>query len=205
MTQPALPTARRQRSLATQERLLAAARAEFQQFGLSGARVDRIAASAQANKRLIYVYFGDKESLFDTVVTQNLEAVVRAVPFDAEDLPGYAERLLDYWQAHPDSERLFWWRNLERRSTTPVEEAAYQRMVDDIAVRSRGAGETGDIPPAHLFAFVLALLQAWFVPSPALGSTGGEHEHARRRRSVREAVRRLQVPPPDGAPQTPGS
>ncbi|MCU1609211.1 MAG: TetR family transcriptional regulator, partial [Pseudonocardiales bacterium] len=37
-------------------RLLDAAFAEFAQHGLAGARVDRIAEAAQANKGLIYVY-----------------------------------------------------------------------------------------------------------------------------------------------------
>jgi AcrR family transcriptional regulator len=84
--------------------------------------VDRIAERAGMNKRLIYVHFGDKERLFEAVVTRNLEAVVNDVPFDAADLPGYAERLFDYWYLHPEAARLFWWRNLERSATTEVEE-----------------------------------------------------------------------------------
>ncbi|WP_217146124.1 TetR family transcriptional regulator, partial [Streptomyces sp. AC627_RSS907] len=47
-------------STATKARLLAAARAEFARHGVAGARVDRIAAAAKANKRLLYVYFGNK-------------------------------------------------------------------------------------------------------------------------------------------------
>jgi AcrR family transcriptional regulator len=46
-------------------RLLDAAFEEFAQHGLAGARVDRIAEAAQANKGLIYVYYGNKEQLFD--------------------------------------------------------------------------------------------------------------------------------------------
>ena len=48
----------------TQQKILEAATAEFARYGLGGARVDRIAARARANKRMLYYYFGDKEGLF---------------------------------------------------------------------------------------------------------------------------------------------
>ena len=51
-------------SAATRARLLDAAHSEFAERGLAGARVDRIAAAAQANKQAIYAYFGSKEQLF---------------------------------------------------------------------------------------------------------------------------------------------
>jgi AcrR family transcriptional regulator len=49
---------------ATRANILAAATAEFARYGLGGARVDRIAQRAGANKRMLYYYFGDKEGLF---------------------------------------------------------------------------------------------------------------------------------------------
>ena len=48
--------------------ILAAATAEFARHGLGGARVDRIAARAGANKRMLYYYFGDKDALFRAVL-----------------------------------------------------------------------------------------------------------------------------------------
>jgi AcrR family transcriptional regulator len=59
-------------STATKARLLGAALTEFAEHGIAGARVDRIAEQAGANKRLIYVYYGNKEQLFETVVGQAL-------------------------------------------------------------------------------------------------------------------------------------
>src|SRR5574338_194447 len=50
--------------------ILAAARHEFAQAGLGGARMDRIAERAGLNKRLIYYYFEDKEKLFQAVLEQ---------------------------------------------------------------------------------------------------------------------------------------
>ena len=43
----------------SQSTILAAARDEFAEHGLGGARVDRIAERAGLNKRLIYYYFQD--------------------------------------------------------------------------------------------------------------------------------------------------
>jgi AcrR family transcriptional regulator len=189
--EPAPQTARQRRSAATRQKLLTAARAEFQEHGLAGGRVDRIGERAGVNKRLIYVYFGDKEGLFEEVIRCNRDAVGASVRFDAEDLPGYALRLYDYWQEHPDSVRLFWWRNLERPQSTEVEDVAYGRMVGEIGAAQAAGQVAPAIPAAHVFAFVLGLLQSWAVPSPALSVTTGADEQARRRDSVREAVERL--------------
>jgi AcrR family transcriptional regulator len=48
----------------TRESILASATAEFARHGLGGARVDRIALRAGANKRMLYYYFGSKDDLF---------------------------------------------------------------------------------------------------------------------------------------------
>jgi AcrR family transcriptional regulator len=53
---------------ATQKRILDAAKAEFAANGFGGARVDEIAERAQANKRMIYHYFGSKQDLFRHVL-----------------------------------------------------------------------------------------------------------------------------------------
>ena len=52
-------------------RILAAAHAEFAQHGFDGARVDRIAALAGINKRMLYHYFGNKDDLFCAVLEVN--------------------------------------------------------------------------------------------------------------------------------------
>jgi AcrR family transcriptional regulator len=54
----------------SQGTILAAARDEFAEYGLGGARMDRIAERAGLNKRLIYYYFEDKEKLFQAVLEQ---------------------------------------------------------------------------------------------------------------------------------------
>jgi TetR/AcrR family transcriptional regulator len=49
---------------ASRARILEAARNEFVSYGLSGARVDRIAHDSGVNKNLIYHYFGSKDALW---------------------------------------------------------------------------------------------------------------------------------------------
>lgn len=48
----------------TKKDILLAAMHEFAEYGDSGARIDRIARRANANKSLIYTYFGNKEQLY---------------------------------------------------------------------------------------------------------------------------------------------
>lgn len=54
----------------TTQDILEAARAEFVEYGLEGARVDRIAERAGANKRLLYHYVGNKEALYSRVLLE---------------------------------------------------------------------------------------------------------------------------------------
>jgi len=54
----------------TQSVILAAARAEFTEKGLEGARIDAIAKRARTNKRMLYHYFGNKEGLYKTVLVE---------------------------------------------------------------------------------------------------------------------------------------
>lgn len=50
--------------------ILSVAMEEFSQNGLSGARIDEIAARTRTSKRMIYYYFTDKESLYQRVLEE---------------------------------------------------------------------------------------------------------------------------------------
>jgi AcrR family transcriptional regulator len=66
---PPEPPARRPRDPdRTKRDILVAAREEFVEFGLDGARIDRIAERAGANKRMLYHYVGNKEALYARVL-----------------------------------------------------------------------------------------------------------------------------------------
>ncbi|GAB1334005.1 TetR family transcriptional regulator [Streptomyces sp. E-15] len=182
-------------SHATRARLLEAAFAEFAAHGIAGARVDRIAEAAGANKRLIYAYFGNKERLFDEVLRRAEEAGVEAVPFDADDLPGYAGAVFDHLVARPDLMRLRLWQLLERPAADGAEpEAARRRTADAAAAQRRGA-LSREMAPADLLTMVLAAAQAWFWAGQGGGNWSPERL-AEHRAAVVETARRLSAPEP---------
>ncbi|MBL1419318.1 MAG: TetR family transcriptional regulator [Alphaproteobacteria bacterium] len=54
----------------TKKNILSAAMHEFAEYGDSGARIDRIAARANANKSLIFRYFSNKEALYASALKE---------------------------------------------------------------------------------------------------------------------------------------
>src|SRR5581483_8186535 len=105
--------ARPRNAEATKELLIEAAADEFAEFGLAGARIDRIAERAGANKRLLYVYFGDKDALFRTVIDRQTEPYLDAVTLDPTDLAAYAAARFDFMLHNPRMARLVAWRTFE--------------------------------------------------------------------------------------------
>lgn len=94
---------------ATQRRILKAALKEFAQYGLGGARVDRIATKSKANKRMIYHYFGNKEALFSRVLLtayNDIREEEKKLQLDhlepEEALSTLVEFTWDYYLAHPE-------------------------------------------------------------------------------------------------------
>ena len=71
----------------TKRNIIEVATAEFAESGLSGARIDEIAAKTKSSKRMIYYYFGDKEGLYLKVL-ENAYGKVREIEagLDLEDL-----------------------------------------------------------------------------------------------------------------------
>ena len=145
----------------TKRRILASAHAEFATYGLAGARVDRIAEAAGANKRSIYVHFGPKEQLFDLVIAHAVTELEAQVPFNPSDLAGYAGDLFDFLVANPLFGRLSAWAQLERTESS-------QKEVESYAAKVKRLSEGGHTHPADLLALVLGLITSWFVAAPAL-------------------------------------
>ncbi|CAM5407129.1 hypothetical protein SFUMM280S_07840 [Streptomyces fumanus] len=48
------------------------------------------------DKNLLYVYFGNKEALFTTVLERSLARVYEEIEFTPDDLPGYATAVFDF-------------------------------------------------------------------------------------------------------------
>ncbi len=138
---------------ATKARILAAAKSEFARLGLGGARVDEIAEKAQANKRMIYHYFGSKEDLFQ-VVLEEAYLDIRSAEQDLEldHLPPREalEKLVRFtWQYYLDnpefitlvnSANLHRGRHLEGSERLRTASRRFVNMVRDILDRGVESG-----------------------------------------------------------------
>jgi AcrR family transcriptional regulator len=176
---------------ATRARILEAAAVEFAAHGLAGARVDRLAELAGANKQRIYANFGSKEGLFDATLEGKIGELLDTVPFDADDLPGYSERLFDFTLAHPELIRLVLWHSLERPGAVEPAGGPTARKVAMLG-RAQQAGVVADYLPAdRLVTLILGLVHASLLLGPRSDNPA---EIAAQRAAVRSAVQRLVTP-----------
>jgi AcrR family transcriptional regulator len=198
--EPAPRASRPKNSAATKELLLAAATAEFADHGLAGARIDRIAERAGANKRLLYVYFGDKEQLFEAVLQQQIGRLAEETPLVGGDLAAYAAARFDFMLAHPETARLAAWRRFEHDGHfSPAEVESYRAKVAAVAEAQRAGRLDDGLPAVDLFAIVLRITESWLDAPPALAAAAGDgarsgerlREH---RAALLEAVGRITAP-----------
>ncbi|MEB3368345.1 TetR family transcriptional regulator [Saccharopolyspora mangrovi] len=183
---------------ATKARIFQAATTEFAEHGIAGARVDRIAKQAQANKQLIYAYFGSKDALFSAVLEAAMAELAAEVPIDGEDLPGYVDRLAAYHSANPHVMRLLMWESLERGESGVVAESDraehYRDKVDAVRRAQRTGAVTEAIDPGMLVLLALGTI-SWPLAVPQLRRMVlGETDVDDLRSAAREAVRRLTDP-----------
>jgi len=191
---PELPTT--PRGTATSRRILDAATEEFADRGIAGARIDRIIAAARTNKAQLYGYFGSKDSLFDAVIADCIGRSTRDVPFDAEDLAGWAVSLYDENLRSPDLVRLLAWARLERRPAGFILSNFDPQPKIAALARVQAAGRLRPGDPLSLLTLVVGMASAW---SPATGvyvATVDEPaaEHDRRRALLRDCVQRAVAP-----------
>ncbi|MFG2599410.1 TetR family transcriptional regulator [Streptomyces sp. NPDC048462] len=130
------------RSEQTRNRIYEAALEEFARVGVAGARVDRIAQAAQANKQAIYLYYGDKDKLFSTVLGRALDELAEAVPpsSGAGEVADYIDRLFTYHQEHPSILRLLLWEALEYTGAPVPDEVSRTAHYQE---KARSVGELG--------------------------------------------------------------
>lgn len=181
------------RNDSTRDRIVDAATAEFAQYGIAGARIDRIAKLARTSKERVYAYFRGKEDLYAFVSAQQLEAVAKATQLDASDLPEYAGRIHDYFVANPDSRRLARWGELEFSGN---DEAAYRTAKTKTAILRRAQDEgllDASWHPLDILVFVNQLATAW-ADQPGLPPAGSKERDkflAERRAAIVAAVDKL--------------
>lgn len=150
------------------DRLLQAAIAEFAEYGFNGARVDRIAARAKANKQLIYHYFVDKRGLYRETINQMMDtnAVLMTSLVGDSNEPVPLEELFRRSTTVFQGDALRWyyllgWEGLQQSKDEPVE--AYDRRrrgFDDAARAMRAAQDTGKVDASLDTELVGVLLTA---------------------------------------------
>lgn len=179
---------------ATRRRLLEAAAAEFAEFGIAGARVDRIAAAARTNKAQIYHYFGSKDGLFGAVLAGLVHDVVEADPFDAADLPESMGRIFDQFEDDPSLARLATWYRLERSAADPPNAAILEANAAKVAA-IRAAQRDGSVTDAFaadvLLGLLISLATTWASLPPEYTPATRNNTRPKRRAAVVDAARRL--------------
>jgi TetR/AcrR family transcriptional regulator len=184
---------------ATRRKLLAAARREFADSGLAGARVDEIAARAGVNKQLVYHYFGDKDALYLAVlewVYEEIRAQERKLNLTGlpprQAIRKLIESSFDHLAAHPDFILLL---NDENRGgarhvrTSRRLEAMHSPLVNMVSkILSEGvrAGVfRKGINPVHLYISIAGLSYFFFSNTPTLSAIFGKDLAGAAARSAR--------------------
>lgn len=197
---PPTRTPRPRNAAATKALLLGAAAAEFAEHGFAGARIDRIAERSGANKRLLYLYFGDKDALFAAVLEREIRVLAEAVRLPDGDLAAFAAARFDYMLAHPESARLAAWRRFERAQVNEAEDHSYRERIAAVEDAQRAGRVDDSMPAIDLFAMVLRVTESWLDAPAALTALapGGEamspERLAEHRASLLEAVGRITEP-----------
>ncbi|GLW07058.1 TetR family transcriptional regulator [Microtetraspora sp. NBRC 13810] len=181
---------------AKRQRLLQAALTEFAAYGIAGARMERIAKLADCSAGLVYTYFGGKDELFEAVFEVIVDRTLTEYPITPDDLPGYAARLFDGHELHPEVARLATWYRLERADSgrlIPAIERAGRAKVDAIRAAQEAGTVSRRFDAAQTLALVLNIALMWSAQSPEAAKVTPE-DRAYRRDTVIEAVRRLVEP-----------
>jgi AcrR family transcriptional regulator len=185
---------------ATRKRILAAAIEEFAAHGVAGARVDRIAENASANKRAIYEQFGDKAELFAIVLADQLDQLAQAVDLRPDRVPDYVGALFDYCAAHPQLVRLVQWEALsfapEQAPNFAARSASYAAKVAVIAQAQQSGQITDRLPPERILLLLIGLAE-WSLYTPQLArmilgdDAAGAADRAQHRDFLVTTARRL--------------
>jgi AcrR family transcriptional regulator len=193
--------------------ILDAATAEFAQYGLGGARLERIIANTRTSKRMVYYHFGSKEGLYQAVLEYvNTTTRFRDDTFDPsvgtpqEALARFVDNVFESMSERPDFVRLLTFENLNGAMHVKASRliaALNQRGFSHVqALLARGQ-EMGtiriDITPLDVYLHAIGLCyyhvanRAGYVAGGLIKSektATSDAFHTQRKRAVIEAVTR---------------
>ncbi|MGW6117939.1 TetR family transcriptional regulator [Nocardia sp. NPDC055165] len=174
--------------------ILVAARAEFARYGLAGARIDRVARTAQASKERLYAHFGDKETLFREVVAVGNAEFFGAVTLRPDAVPNFVGEIFDLARVHPEHHRMITWAQLEG-ITLDEPHADSEPVIAHHAAAIREAQSQGHVDtawhPVDLLVMLLALGLAWAQTPHPDATTDDATLVARHRAAAVEAASRV--------------
>jgi AcrR family transcriptional regulator len=181
---------------ATKARIFEAATAEFAAHGIAGSRVDRIAQNAQANKQLIYAYFGDKKKLFYKVLDKALVQVAEMVSTDITDLDRWVDAHIDYHAKHPVLLRLLMWEALEVPADETCRTEARAERYGQKKQRIEEAQDRGllrtDMPSGYMLMMLMGMVNyAAALPQVRDLVFGADFDAEQLRDWTKDAVKRV--------------
>ncbi|MBX3531304.1 MAG: TetR family transcriptional regulator [Rhizobiaceae bacterium] len=153
-----------------QANIIAVAMAEFAMNGLSGARMDEIAAKTRTSKRMIYYYFGDKDGLYRRVLEEAYRKVrdgEQRLDLDhlppVEALKRLVEFTFDHHSRHPEFIRMVMIENIhhgaymEQSDAIRAVNAGAIEKLEDICRRGRESGLFRPVEAVELHWHISAL------------------------------------------------
>ncbi len=180
------------------ETILGAARSEFAQYGLAGARIDRIAKAADASKERLYAHFRDKEALFRSVVATDTADFFAAVTLRADAVPEFVGDIYDLTCRRPEHLRMMTWANLEGFNLDPPpdddRESVLARDIRTIEAAQAAGHVDPSWSPMDLLVLLFGIALSWAQsPHPDAATTDPAIVAARRAAAI-EAARRIVAP-----------
>lgn len=165
------------------KRILAAATDEFARYGFGGARIDRIAEAAGANKRMLYYHVGKKEALYLTVLEdayEHIRAAERLLNLEELGPDEAIIKLLTFtWQYYLDNphfpallnvENQHRARHLRRSRKVKQMHSPFVALIADILRRGTASGQLrAGIDPVQLYISLASLSYFYQSNSATLG------------------------------------
>ena len=110
----------------TRAKIMEAAREEFADRGLAGARIEAIARRAGLTKQLLYHYFTSKEALFHEILEQKF-GQSHATPRESSEPGALFRQRFTSATVDPTWVRFLTWEAAERAADGPITAEAHRR------------------------------------------------------------------------------
>jgi len=127
---------REREKLARREAIVSSARELFLSQGFAGTTMDEVAHRTELSKGTLYLYFGSKEELYVTVISEGLrilfdrlEAAYRLTLTPEQMIRKLGEVIYRYYVDHPEYFRIFFFLQHRRDLTQVVPDELIQEMV----------------------------------------------------------------------------